>query len=200
MSKGRNSTREKRARRYFRGGKLPDGLELYPLNGGKLEIMQDIMAATSDDELDEDNLGNCMFMLYASKYNDIKDMDLDDLAEAGREIALNAPLEDRQAAEEVIVSDFDALSASIATNPKQVARMTEEHNHSGGRSSSGQDSHWDTPEKKSITSLQSRSYKSASQTSTPAEKKEILSNGQTQTGERLKEPEESLSNSSAATG
>ena len=200
MSKGRHSTREKRARRYFRGGKMPDGLELYPLNGGKLEIMQDIMAATSDDELDEDNLGNCMFMLYASKYNEIKDMDLDDLAEAGREIALNATLEDRQAAEEVIVSDFDALSASIATNPKQVARMTEEHNHSGGRSSSGQDSHLGTPEKKSMMSLQSRSSRLVSQTSTPAKKKETLSNGQTQTGERLREPEESLSNSSAATG
>tara|TARA_Y100000593_G_scaffold28131_1_gene56240 strand:+ start:1313 stop:1915 length:603 start_codon:yes stop_codon:yes gene_type:complete len=200
MSKGRHSTREKRARRYFRGGKMPDGLELYPLNGGKLEIMQDIMAATSDDELDEDNLGNCMFMLYASKYNEIKDMDLDDLAEAGREIALNATLEDRQAAEEVIVSDFDALSASIATNPKQVARMTEEHNHSGGRSSSGQDSHLGTPEKKSMMSLQSRSSRLVSQTSTPAKKKETLSNGQTQTGERLREPEESLRNSSAVTG
>ncbi len=179
---------------------MPDGLELYPLNGGKLEIMQDIMAATSDDELDEDNLGNCMFMLYASKYNEIKDMDLDDLAEAGREIALNATLEDRQAAEEVIVSDFDALSASIATNPKQVARMTEEHNHSGGRSSSGQDSHLGTPEKKSMMSLQSRSSRLVSQTSTPAKKKETLSNGQTQTGERLREPEESLRNSSAVTG
>ena len=179
---------------------MPDGLELYPLNGGKLEIMQDIMSASSEDELDEDNLGNCMFMLYASKYDDVKDMDLDDLAEAGREIAINATLEDRQAAEEVIVADFDALSASIASSPKTPARMKEEPTHSNGRSTSGRDSHWDTPERKSIAFLQSKSSKSALQTSTPTGKKENPTNGQTQTGERLREPEESLSNSSAVTG
>ena len=179
---------------------MPDGLELFPLNGGKLEIMQDIIAASEDDELDEDNLGNCMFMLYASKYDAVKAMDLDDLAEAGREIALTATLEDRQAAEEVIVSDFDALSASIASNPKPPARMKEEPTHSKGRNLSGQDSHWDTPERKSITSLQSKSSRSVLQTSTPTEKRETLSNGKTKTGERLREPEESLSNSGTVTG
>ena len=59
MSKGRQGAREKRARKYFRGGTMPDGLELFPLNGGKLEIMQEIMEASAEDDLSEDDLGYC---------------------------------------------------------------------------------------------------------------------------------------------
>ena len=179
---------------------MPDGLELYPLNGGKLEMMQEIMTATSEEDLDEDSLGNCMFMLYASKYEDIKEMDLEELSEAGREIALTATLEDRQAAEEVIVADFDALSASIATNPKPQARMKEEPSHSSGPSLSGQDFPLGTVETKSTKPQRSKSYKSASQISTQTEKKMTLSNGLTQTQEKLREPEKSLSSSSIPTG
>jgi len=179
---------------------MPDGLELYPLNGGKLEIMQEIMAATSEDELDEESLGNCMFMLYASKYEDVKEMDLEDLSEAGREIALTATLEDRQAAEEVIVADFDALSASIASNPKPQARMKEEPSHSSGHSTFGQDSQLDTLEQKSTASLQSKSCKSALPTFTQTEKKATVSNGSTQIQENSREPEKNLKSSSLATG
>ena len=48
---------------------MPDGLELFPLSGGKIDIMQEIMVASAVDELCEELLGCCMMMLYASQYN-----------------------------------------------------------------------------------------------------------------------------------
>lgn len=179
---------------------MPDGLKLYPLNGGKLEIMQEIISATSEEELDEDGLGHCMFMLYASKFEDLREMDLEELSDAGREIALHATLEDRQAAEEVIVADFDALSASIALNPKPQARMKEEPSHSNGPNLSGRDFPLDTLETKSTKSPQSKLSKSALPISTHTEKRETLSNGQTQTRKTLKEADKSLSSLKAPTG
>ena len=42
-TKRRKIGREKRARRYFSGGVMPDGLEMFALDGGKLEIMQEFL-------------------------------------------------------------------------------------------------------------------------------------------------------------
>ena len=179
---------------------MPDGLELFPLNGGKMEIMQEIMEASAVDDLSEDQLGYCMIMLYASQYNDIKDMDLQDLAEGGREIGLSATLEDRQAAEEIIVTDFDALSASVARSPKQTALMREEPNHSNGQISSGQDSPLDTAETTLRQSQQLKSSKSISQTATQTGEKENHLSGQIQTGMTSQESGKDLINSGRAIG
>ena len=200
MSKGRQAARERRARKYFRGGTMPDGLELFPLNGGKMEIMQEIMEASAVDDISEDQLGYCMMMLYASQYNDIRDMDLQDLAAGGREIGLTATLEDRQAAEEVIVADFDALSASIATSPKQNALMRQAPGHSNGQPSSGQDSPLDTPEQILRQSPQLKSSKSVSQKATQTGEKGSPLSGKAQTRTTSQESGKSLSDSETVTG
>ena len=200
MSKGRQGTRERRARKYFRGGTMPDGLELFPLSGGKMEIMQEIMEASAVDDISEEQLGHCMVMLYASQYNDIKDMELQDLAEGGREIGLNATLEDRQAAEEVILTDFDALSASVAKPPKPQALMREEPNHSNGQTSSGPGSLSDTPETNSKQSQRLKSSRSTLQTATQTEERENHSSGQTQTGTTSQESGQDLRDSETVTG
>ena len=179
---------------------MPDGLELFPLSGGKMEIMQEIMEASAVDELSEEQLGCCMMMLYASQYNGIKDMDLQDLAEGGREIGLNATLEDRQAAEEIILTDFDALSASIAKSPKQMALVREVPSHSNGQTSSGQDLPSDTPERNSKQSLPLKSSRSTSQTATQTGEKGNHSSGQTQTGKTSQESGKDLRDSGRATG
>jgi len=179
---------------------MPDGLELFPLSGGKMEIMQEIMEASAVDDLSEEQLGCCMMMLYASQYNDIKDMDLQDLAEGGREIGLNATLEDRQAAEEIILTDFDALSASIAKSPKQMALVREVPNHSNGQTSSGQDLPLDTPETNSKQSLPLKSSRSTLRTATQTGEKGNHSSGQTQTGKTSQESGKDLRDSERATG
>lgn len=179
---------------------MPDGLELFPLDGGKLEVMQEIMEAASEDEISEDNLGHCMVMLYASKYDDVKDMEVGDIAEAGREIALKATLEDRQAAEEIIIADFDALQSSIAMNPKGAAPMAAGRNHSNGQTSSEPDLHSDTPEQISTTSPPSRSSKSPSQTSMPTETRETASSGKTTTQTNSPEQGKDLSSSETVHG
>ena len=97
---------------------MPDGLQLYALDGGKLEIMQEIITASADGTIDEDDLGNCFLKLYCSTYSELRDLELEDIADLGRQIAREATLEDRQAAEEVIVDDFNALSASMTSSPK----------------------------------------------------------------------------------
>ena len=200
MSKGRNGTRERRARKYFRGGTMPDGLELFPLNGGKMEIMQEVMEAAAVDYLSDDQLGNCMMMIYASQYSDIKDMYIQDLAEGGREVGLNATLEDRQAAEEVIVGDFDALTASIASSPKQKALMREGQSRSNGQTSSGQGSLLDTPGQNSTQSPSLRSSKSPSQTNMQTEPTGSALNGQPLTTPTLKGSGKNLTDSETVTG
>ena len=179
---------------------MPDGLELFPLNGGKLEIMQEIMEASAEDELSEDELGYCMMMLYASQYSDVKDTSIQDLAEAGRDIGLNATLEDRQAAEDVILTDFDALSASISRSPKPQALTREEPSHSNGQTSSGPDLPSDTPETKSKQSVPSKFSRSTLQTAMPTGKTGNPSSGQTQTGKISRESGNDLSDSGRVTG
>jgi hypothetical protein len=200
MSKGRQRTREKRARKYFKGGTMPDGLELFPLNGGKLEIMQEIIEASSADEISEDQLGYCMMKLYASQYDDIRDMELQDIADAGRQIGITATLEDRQAAEEIIVADFDALQASIATNPKVLARTVVEPSPSALPPSSGQDSASDTPAPNSIQFPPSKSSRSPSPMPTPTEVTTTRSSGPTRTATNSKAQNKDLSTSGQPTG
>lgn len=179
---------------------MPDGLELFPLNGGKLEIMQEIMEASAEDELSEDELGYCMMMLYASQYGDVKDTSIQDLAEAGRDIGLNATLEDRQAAEDVILTDFDALSASISKSRKPQPQRREEPSHSNGQTSSGPDLPSATPETKSKQSAPSRFSRSTLQTAMPTGETGNLSSGQTQTGKTSRESGNDLSDSGRVTG
>ena len=179
---------------------MPDGLELFPLDGGKLEVMQEIMEAASVDDISEDQLGYCMMMLYASKYGDIKEMDLEEIAAGGRQVGINATLEDRQAAEEVIVADFDALQASIATNPKPEARTVVEPSLSASPPSSGQDSASDTPAPNSIQFPQSKSSRSPSPTPTQTETTVNPSTGQTQTETNSKAQNKDLSSSGQPIG
>tara|TARA_R100000963_G_scaffold35029_1_gene31187 strand:+ start:1237 stop:1839 length:603 start_codon:yes stop_codon:yes gene_type:complete len=200
MSKGRQRIREKRARKYFSGGTMPDGLELFPLDGGKLEVMQEIMEAASVDDISEDQLGYCMMMLYASKYGSVKDMDIEEIAEAGRQVGITATLEDRQAAEEVIVADFDALQASIATSPKPQARTAVEPDPSASQPSSGQDSASDTPAPNSIQFPPSKSSRSHSPKPTQTETMENPSTGRTQTETNSKAQNKDLSNSGQPIG
>ena len=200
MSKGRQRIREKRARKYFSGGTMPDGLELFPLDGGKLEVMQEIMEAASADDISEDQLGYCMMMLYASKYGSVKDMDIEEIAEAGRQVGITATLEDRQAAEEVIVADFDALQASIATSPKPQARTAVEPDHSASQPSSGQHSASDTPAPNSIQFPPSRSSKSHSPKPTQTETMANPSTGRIQTETNSKAQNKDLSSSGQPIG
>ena len=179
---------------------MPDGLELFPLNGGKLEIMGDIIEASSADELSEDSLGNCMMMLYASRYDDIKDMSLEDITEGGREIGLAATLEDRQAAEEVILADFDALSASMAKSPKAQALMKQEPNHSNGQHSSGQDSPLATAEASLTPFPPLKSSKSSSQKTMPTSRTDKSLSGKAQTRMTSQESGSDLSDSETVTG
>ena len=177
----RNSRRAKRARKYFQGGKMPDGLELFPLDGGKLEIMQEIIEAGESDEMDEASLGAAMLFMYASRYKSLKGMDLDDIIEAGMELGRNTTLEDRQAAEEVILADFDALGASMTEGGKQEARMEAARSHSATHVTSGQEWKSDTAETNSNESARSKSSRSTSPTSTLTREKETPGSGATAT-------------------
>jgi len=189
MMKGRHRAREKRARRYFKGGEMPDGLQLYALDGGKLEIMQEIITASADGTIDEDDLGNCFLKLYCSTYSEIRDLELEDIADLGRQIAREATLEDRQAAEEVIVDDFNALSASMTSSPKGQARREGQH-LSSTQHISGQDSSLATAETNLKPSQPSNLYKSPSQTHTPTSQKIRVFNGSTPTAQKLTQQRE----------
>ena len=188
MSKGRHRTRERTARKYFPGGTMPDGLELFPLDGGKLEIVQELFTASEDEAIDDDDLGHAISKLYASRYDDVKDLDILEIVEQGKELFLRATLEDRQATEEVILADFDALQASIARSPKTIARRKEGSDHSGTPPISGPDSPLDTQDASSRPSPASKSFRSSSPKDTRTDKKEILSNGPTATASRSKQP------------
>ena len=188
MSKGRHRTRERKARKYFHGGTMPDGLELFPLDGGKLEIVQELFTASEDEAIDDDDLGHAITKLYASRYDDVKDLDILEIVEQGKELFLRATLEDRQATEEVILADFDALQASIARSPKTIARRKEGSDHSGTPPISGPDLPQDTQDTSSTQSPASKSSRSSSPKDTRTDKMEIPSNGATATASKLKQP------------
>lgn len=200
-TKRRNIGREKRARRYFSGGVMPDGLEMFALDGGKLEIMQEILDAGSEEELTDDNLGHAMIFLYASRYDEIKGLELEEIVTAGREKGLTITLEDRQAAEEIILADFDALQASVAHDPKTKALVRkEEQVPSLTPDSSGLDSSSDTQEKTSQESPPLKSSKSSLQTHMQTEQKEIALSGHPRAKRKLGTPENALRESEAQTG
>ena len=188
MSKGRHRSRERTARKYFPGGTMPDGLELFPLDGGKLEIVQELFTASEADGLDEEDLGHGITKLYASRYDDVKDLDLVEIVEQGKELFLRATLEERQATEEVILADFDALHASIASSPKTQARRTEEPSLSATPPFSGQGSRSATVDTNSKPSPASRSSKQSLPKATRTDKKETASSGSTSTESKLKQP------------
>ncbi len=188
MSKGRHRSRERQGRKYFSGGTMPDGLELFPLDGGKLEIVQELFSASEEGELDDEDLGHGITKLYASRYNDVKDLELVEIVEAGKDLFLHATLEDRQATEEVILADFDALQASIAKSPKTVARRKEEPSPSATPPISGPGSQSDTPATTSKPSPASRSSRPSSPKATRTVRKETHSNGPTPTENKSKQP------------
>tara|TARA_R110002020_G_scaffold468058_1_gene692058 strand:+ start:136 stop:720 length:585 start_codon:yes stop_codon:yes gene_type:complete len=188
MSKGRHRARERQARKYFPGGTMPDGLELFPLDGGKLEIVQELFTASEDEAIDDDDLGHGITKLYASRYDDVKDLDILEIVEQGKELFLRATLEDRQATEEVILADFDALQASIARSPKTIARRKEGSDHSDTPLISGPDFPSDTQDTTLTPSPASKSSRSSSQKDTRTDKKEIPSSGPTATVSRSKQP------------
>jgi hypothetical protein len=181
MSKGRQRTREKRARKYFKGGTMPDGLELFPLDGGKLEVMQEIIESGESDEMDDASLGGAMLYMYANRYAQLRDMSLDEIAEAGTELGRSVTLEDRQAAEEVILSDFDALGASMTQNPKQTALVEEGPSHSLIPVTSGPGSNLAIVEMNSTEPAPSRSSKSTLPANTQTGETATRGNGSTRT-------------------
>ena len=156
---------------------MPDGLELFPLDGGKLEIIQELFDAADQEEVDDEDLGHAVMKMYSSRYDDIKGMEISEIVEQGREVSINATLEDRQAAEEVILADFDALQASVAKSPKGQARSREGQPLSESPPTSGPDSQQDTQEQTSTESPASKSSKSSSPTHTQTERKETSSRG-----------------------
>ena len=164
---------------------MPDGLELFPLDGGKLEIVQELFELSTSEEEDggigDDELGEAVFFLYASKYNEVKDLEIEELARSGRELGRSTTLEDRQAAEEVIVADFDALQASMVSHPKVEARKKEERNHSDEPLSSGRDLISDTQEPTSTESQQLKLSKQSLPTLTQTGQKATRSSGQSLT-------------------
>ena len=188
MSKGRHRSRERTARKYFPGGTMPDGLELFPLDGGKLEIVQELFTASEEEELDDEDLGHGITKLYASRYDDVKDLDLAEIVEQGKELFLRATLEDRQATEEVILADFDALQASIAKSPKTPARRKEAPSPSDTPPISGPDSQSDTADTNSKPSPASRSSRPSSPKATRTARKETPSSGPISTGSKSKQP------------
>lgn len=200
MSKGRHRTRERAARKYFPGGTMPDGLELFPLDGGKLEIVQELFAASEEDELDDEDLGHGITKLYASRYDDVKDLDLAEIVEQGKELFLRATLEDRQATEEVILADFDALQVSIAKSPKLTARRKEEPSPSATPPISGPDYQSDTQGTNSERSPASRSSRQSSPKATPTDKRETPSSGSISTASNSKQPANAFSGSVQRTG
>lgn len=187
MSKGRQRTREKRARKYFRGGTMPDGLELFPLDGGKLEVMQEIIESGESDEMDDAALGGAMLYMYANKFADLRDMSLDAIAEAGTELGRSITLEDRQAAEEVILADFDALGASMTQNPKQAAPAEEGPDPSPMPVSSVPGSNLAIVEMNSTEPAPSKSSKSISPAITQTGEKVTLGHGSTRTRENSRQ-------------
>ena len=158
MSKGRHRARERQARKYFPGGTMPDGLELFPLDGGKLEIVQELFTASEDEAIDDDDLGHGITKLYASRYDDVKDLDI------------------------------LALQASIARSPKTTARRKEGSDHSDTPLISGPDFPSDTQDTTLTPSPASKSSRSSSQKDTRTDKKEIPSSGPTATVSRSKQP------------
>ena len=195
MSKGRQRTRERQGRKYFAGGTMPDGLELFPLDGGKLEIVQELFTASEEEEMDDEDLGHGITKLYASRYDDVKDLDIAEIVEQGKELFLRATLEDRQATEEVILADFDALQASIAKSPKTTARRKEERSPSATLPISGPDFQSDTADTTSTPSPRSRSSRPSSPKATRTGRKETPSNGPTSTGSNSKQPANASSDS-----
>ena len=156
---------------------MPDGLELFPLDGGKLEIIQELFDAADQEEVDDEDLGHAVMKMYSARYDDIKGMEISEIVEQGREVSINATLEDRQAAEEVILADFDALQASVAKSPKGQARSREGQNHSVTPPISGPDLPRDTVEQTSKASPASKSSKSSSPTHTQTGRKETSFHG-----------------------
>lgn len=200
MSKGRQRTRQRTARKYFPGGTMPDGLELFPLDGGKLEIVQELFTASEEGEFDDEDLGHGITKLYASRYEDVKDLELAEIVEQGRELFLRATLEDRQATEEVILADFDALQASIAKSPKMAARRKEGPSHSATPPTSGPDSQSDTQDTNSTPSPASRSSRSYSRKATRTARKATASSGPTSTANNSKAPANASRASAGPTG
>jgi len=160
---------------------MPDGLELFPLDGGKLEVMQEIIESGESDEMDDASLGGAMLYMYANRYAQLRDMSLDEIAEAGTELGRSVTLEDRQAAEEVILSDFDALGASMTQNPKQTALVEEGPSHSHIPVTSGPGSNLAIVEMNSTEPAPSRSSKSTSPANTQTGETATRGNGSTRT-------------------
>lgn len=176
----RESKRAKKARKYFQGGKMPDGLELFPLDGGKLEIMQEIIESSEAEEMDEAALGAAMLFMYSSRYKTLKAMDLDEIVERGTELGREATLEDRQAAEEIILADFDALGASMTTQAgKEEARSKQGQDRLVTPALSGQDLKSDTPEQTLKTCQPLKSSKSSLPQNTVTSQKEKHGTGST---------------------
>ena len=177
---------------------MPDGLQLYALDGGKLEIMQEVLESAND--MDDSDLGNCMVFLYASRYDDVKNLELDEMVEAGAELVRGITVEDKQAAEEIILADFDALQASAVKSPKAPARNMEEQSPSSTPPTSGPDLALVTAEETLQKSPPLKSSKLPSQRHTQTEKTLTHSNGQSATRPQLKTPEISLKDSSLQPG
>ena len=177
---------------------MPDGLRLYPLDGGTLEIMQELLEGAN--EMDDNDLGNCMVYLYASKYDDVKDLEIEELTEAGNDLVRGITVEDKQAAEEIILADFDALQASVVKSPKGQARTREEQDRLSVPPTSGQDSALDTAETSLKESPQSKSSRLHLQTATQTGTRENPLNGGNQTATKLARSETSLSVSSPQPG
>ena len=177
---------------------MPDGLQLYALDGGKLEIMQEVLESAND--MDDSDLGNCMVFLYASRYEDVKNLELDEMVEAGAELVRGITVEDKQAAEEIILADFDALQASAVKSPKAPARNMEEQSHSSTPPTSGPDLALVTAEETLQKSPPSKSSKLPLQRHMQTETTLTHSNGQSATRPQLKTPEISLKDSSLQPG
>lgn len=167
---------------------MPDGLRLYPLDGGKLEIVQELFPEDNEEELSDEDLGNSIFFIYASRYDEIKELSLEEIAEAGSELSKRTTLEDKQAAEEVIVADFDALQASLVRTPKAQAREKEVQSRLAEPVSSGPDSLSVTQEPNSTRFPQSKSCSASLPKPTPTDKTGSASSGNTAT-RKILEPQ-----------
>tara|TARA_B100000427_G_scaffold149852_1_gene124671 strand:+ start:4341 stop:4862 length:522 start_codon:yes stop_codon:yes gene_type:complete len=168
---------------------MPDGLELFPLDGGKLELLQDLFDAADDEQVNDEDLGYAVIKMYASPYKDLRDLEMTEIVDQGRELSLSMTLEDKQAAEDVILADFDALQASVAKNPKGQARIKEARRHSDTLLTSGPDSQSDTVEANSTGSPASRLSRSSSPSLTQTETTKMSSDGFSLTGNNSKPSE-----------
>ena len=104
------SKRAQKARKYFAGGTMPDGMELFPLTQGKLEILMEL-----SDELEVDELEHVTIYLYATKLEQIEtESNAGTLAENARVFCRNQTREDIESAQRHIEADFSAMGASSA--------------------------------------------------------------------------------------